>query len=118
MDFSFFNRFKLPALPVQFSTPLGGAAWAVLLGIPLKRAVAVGVSRRFTYHTQPNIDAGTALIAEVHGTVTPGRIARVALEAYDDRAWILSTGERLTALYRDHIGASDRMADSLLALAA
>src|SRR6266480_163321 len=35
MDFSFFNRLKLPNLPVQFSTPLGGAAWAVLLGIPV-----------------------------------------------------------------------------------
>src|SRR5689334_21987893 len=35
MDFSFFNRFKLPTIPVQFSTPLGGAAWAVLLGIPV-----------------------------------------------------------------------------------
>ncbi|HVA32839.1 MAG TPA: hypothetical protein VNG31_01750, partial [Candidatus Baltobacteraceae bacterium] len=28
-----------------------------LVGVPLKRAVAVGVSKRFTHHTQPNIDA-------------------------------------------------------------
>jgi hypothetical protein len=89
-----------------------------LIGVPLKRAVAVGVSRRFIYHTQPNMDAGVALIREVHGTVTPGRIARVALDCYDDREWIASAGERLASLYRDHIGASDRMADSLLALAA
>jgi hypothetical protein len=89
-----------------------------LIGVPLKRAVAVGVSRRFEHHTQPNMDAGTALIREVHGTVTPGRIARVALESYDDRAWLASAGEALSRLYRDHVGASDRMADSLLALAA
>ncbi|HVA32579.1 MAG TPA: hypothetical protein VNG31_00435, partial [Candidatus Baltobacteraceae bacterium] len=67
--------------------------------------------------TQPNIDAGEMLIAEVHGTVTPGRIARVALERYDDRAWIAATGARLGALYRDHVGAAERMATSLLALA-
>jgi hypothetical protein len=89
-----------------------------LLGIPLKRAVAVGVSRRFTHHTQPNMDAGTALIREVHGTVTPGRIARIAIESYDDTAWLASTGKRLAELYRGHIGASDRMAESLLVLAA
>ncbi len=89
-----------------------------VVGIPLKRAVAVGVSRRFMHHTQPNMDAGTALIREVHGTVTPGRIARIALESYDDRAWLESAGEALARLYRGHAGASDRMAESLLALAA
>lgn len=88
------------------------------LGIPLKRAVAVGVSRRFPHHTQPNMDAGAGLIREVHGTVTPGRIARLAIESYDDPAWLASVGERLARLYRGHVGASDRMADSLLALAA
>ena len=87
------------------------------VGIPLKRAVAVGVSRRFPHHTQPNMDADAALIREVHGTVTPGRVARIALESYDDRAWLAAASERLARLYRDHIGASDRMAESLLALA-
>ena len=38
------------------------------------------------------MDAGEALIREVHGTVTPGRIARVALDAYDDRAWLAVGG--------------------------
>ena len=89
-----------------------------LVGVPLKRAVAVGVSRRFRYHSQPNMDAGTALIREVHGTVTPGRIARVALESYDDRAWLASAGGALARLYGDHAGASGRMADALLDLAA
>jgi lipid-A-disaccharide synthase len=89
-----------------------------LIGIPLKRAVAVGVSRRFAYHTQPNMDAGSALVREVHGTVTPGRIARIALDSYDDAEWISSSGAALAALYRGHIGAADRMAESLLRLAA
>jgi hypothetical protein len=89
-----------------------------LVGIPLKRAVAVGVSRRFTHHTQPNIDANAALVREVHGTLTPGRVARIALESYEDQTWLLSAGERLARLYRDHVGAADRMAESMLALAA
>ena len=88
-----------------------------LVGVPLKRAIAVGVSRRFGYHAQPNIDAGTALVREMHGTVTPGRIARVALEAYDDGGWLRDSAKALSLLYRNHVGASERMAESLLALA-
>jgi lipid-A-disaccharide synthase len=88
-----------------------------LIGIPLKRAVAVGVSHRFQHHTQPNMDAGRSLIREMHGTVTPGRVARVMLEAYDDLAWQRESSAALALLYRDHVGASERMADSLLALA-
>jgi len=103
---------------VTFNGPLTYLDRIPLVGVPLKRAVAVGVSNRFKYHTQPNIDANEMLVREVHGTVTPGRIARVALERYDDAAWIASTGERLSALYRQHAGAADRMADELLALAA
>jgi hypothetical protein len=88
-----------------------------LVGVPLKRAVAVGVSNRFKHHTQPNMDANDMVIWELHGTVTPGRVARVALERYDDRAWIESAGTRLAGLYRGHAGAADRMAASLLRLA-
>ncbi len=102
---------------VTFNGPLTYLDRVPLIGVPLKRAVAVGVSNRFTYHTQPNMDAGEMLVCEVHGTVTPGRIARVALERYDDSAWIASTGARLAALYAGHAGAADRMAESLLALA-
>jgi hypothetical protein len=88
------------------------------VGIPLKRAVAVGVSRRYRHHAQPNIDAGGRdLIRELHGTVTPGRVARVALEAYDDGVWRRDSAAALSLLYRDHAGASERMAESLLALA-
>ena len=102
---------------ITFNGPLTYLHHVPLIGVPLKRAVAVGISRRFEYHTQPNMDAGAMVLCEVHGTVTPGRIARIALERYDDREWIASTGDRLAGLYRDHIGAADRMAESLLALA-
>jgi lipid-A-disaccharide synthase len=102
---------------ITFNGPLTYLHRIPLIGVPLKRAVAVGVSRRFEYHTQPNMDAGAMLDCEVHGTVTPGRIARVALERYDDAAWVESSGKRLAALYSDHVGAADRMAESLLDLA-
>jgi hypothetical protein len=103
---------------VTINGPLTYLSRIPFVGVPLKRAVAVGVSRRFVHHTQPNMDAGAALIREVHGTVTPGRIARIALESYDDRVWLASASEALALLYRDHVGASDRMAKSLLDLAA
>ena len=103
---------------VTINGPLTYLDRVPFVGIPLKRAAAVALSRRFVYHTQPNIDAGAPLIREVHGTVTPGRIARVALECYDDRAWLDSSGEELAKLYRDQAGAADRMARSLLTLAA
>ncbi|MEO7201043.1 MAG: hypothetical protein ABI431_00340, partial [Candidatus Tumulicola sp.] len=88
-----------------------------LIGVPLKRSVAMAVARRFEFHTQPNMDAGEMLIHELHGTVTPGRIARVALERYDDAPWLADAGSRLGQLYLDQAGAADRMAASLLALA-
>jgi hypothetical protein len=88
------------------------------VGLPLKRAAVVAVSRRFKYHTQPNMDAGAMLLREIHGTVTPARVARIALDSYDDAAWLASVSPQLAALYHDHIGASDRMAGALLELAA
>jgi hypothetical protein len=103
---------------VTINGPLTYLNRVPLIGVPIKRAAAVALSRRFGYHAQPNVDANALLVREVHGTITPGRVARVALEAYDDRSWIAQTGERLGELYRDQIGASDRMAESLLALAA
>ena len=65
---------------VAINGPLTYLNRVPLVGVPLKRAAAVAVSRRFRYHTQPNMDAGASLIREVHGTVTPGRIARIALD--------------------------------------
>jgi len=103
---------------ITFNGPLTYLDRIPLVGVPLKRAVAVGVSKRFQFHTQPNIDAQEMLVCEIHGTVTPGRIARLALDRYDDTAWIASAGTRLRQLYFGHAGAADRMAGELLALAA
>ncbi len=103
---------------VTINGPLTYLDRVPLVGVPLKRAAAVALARRFEYHTQPNMDARAPLIREVHGTVTPGRIARVALECYDDRTWLESAADGLARLYSDHVGAADRMADSLLVLAA
>lgn len=101
---------------ITFNGPLTYLDRIPLVGVPLKRAVAVGVSKRFIYHTQPNMDAGEAIVQELHGTLTPGRVARVALERYDDARWIASSKTRLASLYADHVGAADRMAESLLEL--
>ncbi|MHB8305682.1 MAG: hypothetical protein ACYDEU_06670, partial [Vulcanimicrobiaceae bacterium] len=88
-----------------------------LVGVPLKRAAVLAVARRHRYHTQPNIDAGEMLVHELHGTLTPGRVARVALDRYVDRAWLARTAEALGALYAEHVGAADAMAGALLELA-
>ncbi len=103
---------------VTINGPLTYLARIPGIGASLKRAAAVAVSRRFQFHTQPNIDAGRALIRELHGTVTPGRVARVALDSYDDAAWLAESSSGLAELYRAHVGASERMAESLLRLAA
>jgi hypothetical protein len=101
---------------VTFNGPLTYLDRIPFVGVPLKRAAAVAVARRFVYHTQPNIDAGEMIVRELHGTVMPGHTARIALESYDDTGWIASTGERLADLSRAHAGAAGRMARSLLSL--
>ncbi|MGR4065094.1 MAG: hypothetical protein ACLQPV_06565 [Vulcanimicrobiaceae bacterium] len=102
---------------VTFNGPLTYLDRLPVAGRALKRQVAVGISRRFRFHTQPNMDANEMLVWELHGTLTPGRVARVALERYDDADWLARTGARLRELYREHSGASDRMAASLVDLA-
>ena len=86
-------------------------------GRSLKRAAVVAVARRHRFHTQPNIDAGEELICELHGTLTPGRVARVALERYADTAWLGRVSQALGTLYSEDVGASDRMAGDLMELA-
>jgi len=83
-------------------------------GVALKRSVATAISRRYRFHTQPNMDAGRELIAELHGTLTPGRVARVVLERLADREWLAETSQMLAALYARHRGAAARMAGDLL----
>ena len=85
-----------------------------LIGGPLKRAVVTGVSRRFRFHTQPNMDAGREVVRELHGTLTPGRVARVALECFGDAAWLAESSQALRSLYTEHLGAAGRIARGLL----
>jgi hypothetical protein len=87
-----------------------------LLGVPVKRGIVMAYSRRFKYHTQPNMDAQQMLIHEMHGTLTPGRVARVTLERLSDAAWLERSSQALGSLYREHVGAAARMASQLLAL--
>ncbi len=116
-------------VPTIAITPLNAAELATIngpltyldripfVGRPLKRSVAVSLSRRHALHTQPNIDLGEMVIRELHGTLTPGRVARVALESLEDATWRAQSSARLRSLYAHHAGAADRMARSLLARA-
>ncbi len=99
---------------VPINGPLTYLDRVPLLGIPLKRAAVLRVARRFAFVTQPNIDAGTALMEELRGTLMPGRVARVVLERYADRRWIENSATRLRALYADHAGASERMSAAVV----
>ncbi len=84
------------------------------LGIALKRAIVVGVDKRFALTAQPNIDTGEQLMPELRGTLMPGDVARrIAAYAADDDA-LAAASRRLRALYADHSGAAERMARSLL----
>lgn len=87
-------------------------------GAALKRSVAVALSRRHLFHTQPNIDLGAMVVRELHGTLTPGRVARVTLDSFEDRPWLAESASRLAGLYARHAGAADRMATGLLDLCA
>lgn len=87
-----------------------------IAGPPLKRAFVARYARRFPLHTQPNIDAGREIVRELHGTLTPGRVARAALEALSDELWLRESSQALRGLYREHVGASVRMAAGLITL--
>lgn len=87
-----------------------------LIGVPAKRAMVMAYSRRFRFHTQPNMDAGAMLIDELHGTLTPGRVARVTLDRLGDQTWLRESAQALGALYREHAGAASRLASGILAL--
>jgi hypothetical protein len=101
---------------VTINGPLTYLDRVPLIGVPAKRAVVMAYSRRFPYHTQPNMDAGAMLIQELHGTLTPGRVARITLERARDDAWLAQSAQALGALYREHVGAAARMAQHMLAL--
>lgn len=86
-----------------------------LIGIPIKRELALRFSRRFKFFAQSNVDADRELMPELAGTLTPGFVARRVAERCADRAWLESISPQLRALYAHHLGASARMAESLAA---
>ena len=85
-----------------------------LVGVPLKRSLAVRFSKRFEYFAQPNVDAGRELFPEIVGTLTPAMVARRAYEGYNDAAWRASVSREASQIYAAHAGASRRMADALV----
>jgi hypothetical protein len=101
---------------VTINGPLTYLDRVPFIGVPAKRAIVVAYSRRFKFHTQPNMDAQTMLIHELHGTLTPGRVARVTLDRLAEGTWLEQSAQALAALYREHVGAASRMASGVLAL--
>ncbi|HEX5274068.1 MAG TPA: hypothetical protein VFW34_02195 [Candidatus Rubrimentiphilum sp.] len=87
-------------------------------GRRLKQMAVTAVSRRFRFHTQPNMDADREIVRELHGTLTPGRVAREALELWGDKPRLAESARALRELYADHAGAAGRMARSLLEMQA
>jgi hypothetical protein len=88
------------------------------IGIPLKRAAVLAFASRFIHFAQPNMDAEAMVLPELAGTLTPGEVAYQAAGLIDDVARRNEMRERLLPIYRDHIGAAERMARALLESAA
>jgi len=112
----------VPALVV---TPLNAPEVAVINGIfqyvdripaltPLKRALVVGVDRRFARVAQPNIDADAFLMPELRGTQMPGELARRIAAYAGEASARAEASAKLRALYAAHVGAAERMARDLL----
>ncbi len=105
--------FNAPEL-VVIGGPLQYIGKLPVVGLPIKRAAALAVARRFKHFAQPNIDAGKDLDVEIAGTLLPSQVAHVAAERWNDAAWCAATGAELRALYTQHTGAAERMAAALL----
>jgi lipid A disaccharide synthetase len=109
-----FNRLDDAVIP-----GIGGYLRHVpLVGLPLKRWLALSFERRFKYVAQPNIDADKLLVPELRGELTADGIARRALAMLADPDSLRSMGEELSRLYVRDVGASARMAREALAVAA
>jgi lipid A disaccharide synthetase len=85
-----------------------------IAGTLLKRKMVVEVDRRFTLTAQPNIDTNERIMPEMRGTLMPGEVARRLIAYYDDDAARSAASARLRELYTAHVGASERMARSLV----
>ncbi len=85
-----------------------------IAGTLLKRKMVVEVDRRFKLTAQPNIDTNERIMPEMRGTLMPGEVARRLIAYYDDDAARTAASARLRDLYAAHVGASERMARSLV----
>ena len=85
------------------------------IGTPIKRQLVIQYTKRFTFFTQPNMDAERELIPELVGTLTPSYVAQRVFERYGDATWRASTSDALRSLYALHRGAAQRMAEALAA---
>jgi hypothetical protein len=88
-----------------------------LIGRPLKRWIVRRVAERIPMFAQPNVDAGRFVAPEVRGILTPHEVAVKAAELLDDPHAMRVMGETLSDLYAKDVGAAQRMAAEVLALA-
>ncbi len=106
--------FNAPEVAV-INGPLQYVERIPFIGKPIKRQLVLQYTKRFTFFTQPNMDAERELIPELTGTLTPNYVAQRVFERYGDAAWRASTSEALRSLYAAHRGAAQRMAEALAA---
>jgi lipid A disaccharide synthetase len=100
---------------VVITGPLQYIERVPMIGVPVKRALALRFASRFTYYAQPNVDAGREVFPELVGTLTPGSVARRVHEQYGNREWRQAIASQSRSIYASHIGASQRMAEALAA---
>jgi lipid-A-disaccharide synthase len=89
-----------------------------IVGRPLKSWIVQRIERRFRYVTQPNIDADRLIVPEMRGVLHPRDVAAEAADMLDRPSELRAIGEALAELYAADFGASYRMADEALAVAA
>ncbi len=88
------------------------------VGRPLKRWLVRSVERRFRFVAQPNIDVDRMLAPEMRGILMPSDVAAKAADLLDRPDELRAMGETLSKVYASHVGAADRMAADVLAVAA
>ena len=89
-----------------------------LVGRPLKSMIVRAAEKRFRFVTQPNIDADREIVPEMRGVLHPDDVAAKAAAMLDDPAALHAMSDALVSIYAKDVGASARMADEALAVAA
>ena len=89
-----------------------------LVGRPLKRWIARAYERSVRFVAQPNIDAQRSIVKELRGVLLPADIVAHVDALLDRPDELRRMSAELKRLYAAHTGASGRMADEALAIAA